>query len=82
MLKTDELYLTTGRLVKSSVTNEYEYQLDDILEKLGEKMNYTDVLKKLRKMSALIVRLVIYVMDMAVRDKSLGLELKVEVMGR
>lgn len=37
MLKTDELYLTTGRLVKSSVTNEYEYQLDDILEKLGEK---------------------------------------------
>lgn len=45
-------------------------------------MNYTDVLKKLRKMSALIVRLVIYVMDMVVRDKSLGLELKVEVMGR
>lgn len=34
MLKTDELYLTTGRLVKSSVTNEYEYQLDDILEKI------------------------------------------------
>ena len=33
-IKADELYLSVGKLSKSNVTNEYEYQLDDIIEKI------------------------------------------------
>ena len=34
IIKTDELFLTIGKLSKSTMTNEYEYQLEDILEKV------------------------------------------------